>query len=201
MARRHRRRRRRGGGVTAIMVNPRRRRRRRSFVRARRRNPSGFFADFLVAGIPALVGGGALAFADASFLPDKSVVVRVGSKVVLAGLLGFALRKRPTWAAAGVATVLTAAVMTEVTRLIAASNGKDVAAGKQLPAGAPLLAAGTAAATMKALVREDGRAMGVLVQRNGMGAVLDTNVSLGAVNDGGNALPGTHFQDVSLGTG
>ncbi len=198
MARRHRRRRRRGV-TAAIMVNPRHRRR-RHFVR-RRRNPSGFLGELITAGGPALIGGGALAYTDAAFLSDKSALVRVGIKVALAGLAGLLLRKKhPVLAASVVATVVTAAVMTEVTRMIAASNGKDVAAGKALPAGAPLLAAGTTAPAMKALVREDGRAMGVLIQRNGMSSVLDERVSLSGMGDSNQLPSGTHFQDVNLGS-
>jgi hypothetical protein len=177
---------------------------RRRFTR--RRNPSGFFGELMVSGIPAVIGGGALAYADGTFFADKAVLVRVGVKVVLAGIAGLILRKRhPVAAAAVMATLIASAIGNEITRMVAASNGKDIAAGKAVPAGAPLLAAGAAAGTtMKALIREDGRAMGVLVEMprgNGMGAMsIDNQVSLGGAEIGSNALPaGTRFQDVSLG--
>jgi hypothetical protein len=187
------------------MTNPRRRRSRRRrnprhvFRRharrhgghrrfRRRRNPAGlglFFKDFLKVSIPSLLIPGVVGFAQAKLMSGMSAPVQFGSKVLLAGLGGYMLRRRP---------MLSVSVMASIMGTIGFTQG--------VKAGGGVVAVGPkdAQKALAALVREDPRAMGVLVRNmRSMGARIDDHVSLSGQELASTALPGAHsYQDVKL---
>lgn len=191
MARRRHSRRRRSRAMV-VMTNPRRRRRGRSLTRRRRhgrrrmRNPGGpgfkgALRSVFMVGVPA-IGAGALAnFVDAKFLADKHIVIRVLAKVVQAALAGMMFRRRPVVAYASMGAII-------------GSIGGDF--GTRLAGGAVVGATPIAKAQgVAALIEEDPRTMGVLVEgMRGMGYQIDNNVSLGGELPGGG-----QYQDVNLG--
>lgn len=202
MARRHRKRRRR---QVAITINPRRRRnpgryhRRRNPVRYhrrrnparyhRRRNPEGGVIAMLVnATLAGGAAGAAVAVIDGKLLEKQSSIVKIGAKVALAGAGAALLGKRhPNFARSFVAGIMGTVAYEGVNSALGGVVAPNVA---------------VAAQQMKALIREDPRAMGVLVEARrrqlaGMGAVVDDTVSLSGPLEA-NALPGAQFQDVRI---
>lgn len=199
MARRAKHRRRRASRAVVVMSNPRRRRRRTRGMRRRggyrtrrggvryrrRRNPGGpgvksALRGVFMAGIPAILAGGVSGFIDAKWLANQNVVVRIAAKVGLAGVAAMMLRRRPIAAYAAMGAIV-------------GSQGYEF--GVRMGGG--VIAGGTPqakAAGVAALITEDPRTMGVLVQAM-QGLRLDNNVSLG---DPSALAPGT-YQDVNLG--
>jgi hypothetical protein len=196
MARRRTHRSRRRAAV--IMVNPRRRRR----AHARRRNPShrrrrfsrrrnpgmssggikGAVRSVFMAAIPAVGAGFVANFIDAKFLSAQNIVVRVLAKVAQAAAAAMLFRGKPVMAYSAMGGVL-------------GSIGGDF--GTQFAGGAVVGATPVAkAAGVAALITEDPRTMGVLVEgMRGMGYQIDSNVSLGDAA----SLPVGSYQDVNLG--
>jgi len=207
----------RGGGVTVIanprrrarkrrrsrsvvvMANPRRRRRRvhmrhnPRFHRRRRRNPGmgDTVKSMAKVAIPAVLSGASFGLLDAKLLVanNLSQPVRYAVKAAYALVLGILFRKNPVASAAAMGGVL-------------GSLGSDVAA--TLGGGTP--AAPTTTAAVKgigALLREDPQAMGLLVQQmNGLGYVVDNNVSLSRLRGMGTVGVGDDtesYNDVNLG--
>lgn len=201
MAKRRVKHRRRRNPRAVVMTNPRRRRRRsstrsrrmnprrrRRMFHRRRRNPgmggggikTALKAVFMT-GIPALAAGGVSGFIDSKFLSTKSAIVRILAKVGEAAAIAMLFRRRPAMAFAAMGGVLGS---------IGYEQGVSFAGGAIVGASPAAKAAGVAA-----LVTEDPRAMGVLVESmRGMGLQLDNNVSL----SGDNALPVGSYQDVNL---
>lgn len=182
------------------MVNPRRARRsvrrRRGAPRRmrrvhhrRRRNPGGpgggikgALRSVFVTAVPALGAGFVANFIDAKFLSDKNIVIRVLAKVAEAAACGMLFRSKPVMAYASMGAVLGS---------IGGDFGTRVAGGVVVGATPVAKAAGVAA-----LITEDPRTMGVLVEgMRGMGYSIDNNVSLGDPQ----ALPAGSYQDVNLG--
>ena len=200
MARRRRRRRR---NPARVMVNPRRKHRRRRNPRRafrrhhrrhgghhrfrRRRNPAGlgmFFKDFLKVSIPSLLIPGVVGFAQAKLMSGMSAPAQYGAKVGLAAVGGYMLRKRPLLSVSLMASIMGTIGFTQGVR----AGGGVVAVGPK-----------DAQKALAALVREDPRAMGVLVQQvRRMGAQIDDRVSLSGQELASTALPGAQYQDVKL---
>lgn len=185
-----------------VMTNPRRRRRsngrrlrrrnprRRMMMRHRRRRNPGRFTDtikmFFGAGIPGLVGTGLAGFLDAKFLSGQSTLIRVGARLAEALVAAFTLRSKPMAAYAAIGGLIGS---------VGWEQGYAMGGGVTVGATPVAKAAGVAA-----LVREDPRAMGVLVKAmKGMGLTLDNNVSLGAGSALDSGLPANAYTDVNLG--
>lgn len=155
----------------------------------RRRNPGGpssgikgALRGVFMTAIPAVVAGGVANFIDAKFLSDKNIVIRILAKLAQAAAAGALFRRKP---------VIAYATMGAVMGSIGGDFGTRLAGGAVVGAAPAAKAAGVAA-----LITEDPRTMGVLVEgMRGMGYALDSNVSLG---DGGALAPGS-YQDVNLG--
>lgn len=190
--RRHRARRRR---AAIVMVNPRRMRRHRRrnpgrvrHHRRRRRNPEGgggikaAARGVFMTAIPALGGGFVSSFIDSKWLSDQSIVVRVLAKLGQAIAAAMIFRRRP---------VVAYAAMGGIIGSIGGDFGTRMGGGAVV-GGTP----GAKAAGVAALITEDPRAMGVLVQgMRGMGYQIDSNVSLGDMTP----LPSGSYEDVNLG--
>lgn len=162
---------------------------RRRVHHRRRRNPGGpgigikgALRSVFVTAVPALGAGFVANFIDAKFLSDKNIVIRILAKVAQAAACGALFRRRPVMAYASMGAVLGS---------IGGDFGTRVAGGVIVGATPVAKAAGVAA-----LITEDPRTMGVLVEgMRGMGYSIDNNVSLGDPS----ALPAGSYQDVNLG--
>lgn len=195
MANPHRRRRRnparrRRGGTAVVMVNPRRQRRRRNpffskkrrHHQRRRRNPGGFITQVLSAAVPAAVTGLALGFIDAKLLSKFSAVVRIGAKLAVLVAGGYVFRKQPE---------IRGPLMGSIVGSITYEQGMTFGGGT-VGAGVP-----AAQQAISALIREDPRAMGILVREmRGMGLHLDTQSRISGTTEGSNttALPSYAFE-------
>lgn len=152
-------RRRRRGAHMATYTNPRRRR--RHHHRRRRHNPGmvgGAVKSLVAAAIPGAAGGAVAAVLDSTLLSGKSMLIRIGAKVLLAGVGGTVLRKNPVRSAAFVGAMVGTA----------AYEGTIKAAGGMLAANRP--AALKAAAGMAA---EDEASLGLLQQELGNMGLLE----------------------------
>jgi len=158
--------------------NPRRHRRRLSPIRhhrrRRRHNPagvSGAAKALMHAAIPAAAGGALAAIADAK-LSNMSTVLRIGGKLVVAGIGGALLRKNPVRAAAFIGAMVGTAAHEGTIRAM----GGVLAPSK--PAGIKELAAMAAEDEQSmALLQEELQGMGLLEEgTSGMG---DPEPSLG----------------------
>jgi hypothetical protein len=166
--------------------NPRRRR-----FHARRRNPG---MGGLVAAGKAAIGAALFSvpatfvagFVDSKWLSSSSILIRTGVKLGLAAVAGIVFRSNAARANAAMGGIL---------GTIGYEFGVRAAGG--VVAGASLA---SKAAGVSALVTEDPRAMGVLVDAmHGMGLQLDTGVSLGAGTALDSGLPANSYTDVNLG--
>jgi hypothetical protein len=143
-----------------------------------------FFKDFLKVAVPSLLIPGIVGYGQAKWMSAMSAPAQVGSKVAVAMLGGFALRKHP---------MLSIALMSSIIGTIGFTQG--------VQAGGGVVAVGAVPAqkALAALVRSDPRAMGVLVRNiKAMGARIDDRVSLGSNEIASTALPGAVYQDVKL---
>jgi hypothetical protein len=133
-----------------------------------------------------VIVGGVAGAAEAGFMSGVSEPIRIGGKLALAIGGALLLRKHPMAATMFVASVLS-------------SLGYE--AGVRISGG--VVAPGPAQATtqLKALVREDPRAMGALVREmRGLGLSVDSRVNLGSNELARSALPaGMRYQGVNLG--
>lgn len=142
----------------------------------------GAVRQVFMAGVPALAGGFAANFIDTKWLSTQNPLVRIGAKVAEAAIAAVLFRKKP---------VIAYATMGAILGSIGGDYGTQFAGGVVVGSAPAAKAAGVAA-----LITEDPRTMGVLVEgMRGMGYSIDNNVSLGDPQ----ALPAGSYQDVNLG--
>jgi hypothetical protein len=103
----------------ATYTNPRRKR--RHHHSRRRRNPGGVVGGaiktLIAGGLPGAVGGAAAALIDSTVLTKQSILIRCGSKIVLAAVGGALLHKNPVRAAGLVGGLVGTAAYTGILKL------------------------------------------------------------------------------------
>jgi hypothetical protein len=144
----------------ATYTNPRRRR--------RRHNPGfagGAVATMIGGGLPGAVGGAAAALIDSTVLTKSSILVRVGSKVVLAALGGALLRRNPVRAAGLVGGLMGTAAYTGVLKATGGVVSGNRVSGMQ---------------ELAAMAAEDEASLGLLQQElQGMGLLEEQAAGIG----------------------
>lgn len=151
---------------------PRRHRRRhnasphRHHRRRYRRNPGvgGAVRMLTTAALPAVAGGLGAGLLDATLLGGRSVLVRVGGKLLAAGLGGALLRKNPMRAASFVASMIGTAAYEGGIRIAGGMVAHNKPAGMKELAG---MAAEDEASL--GLLQEELRGVGLLEEDRGMG--------------------------------
>lgn len=157
----------------------------------RRHNPGmggikGALKGVVKVGVPALVAGGISGFVDSKFLSSQSFLIRTLVRLAEAAAVGFAFKRNPVMAYSAMGGILGSIGYEQGVRF----------AGGAVVGSTPV----SKAAGVSALITEDPRAMGVLVQSmRGMGLQLDTGVSLGAGTALDSGLPANSYVDVNLG--
>lgn len=144
----------------ATYTNPRRRR--------RRHNPGfagGAVATMINGGLPGAVAGAASAFIDSTVLTKQSLLVRVGSKVVLGALGGALLRRNPVRAAGLVGGFMGTAAYTGVLKMTGGVVSGNRVSGMQ---------------ELAAMAAEDEASLGLLQQElQGMGLLEEQTAGMG----------------------
>jgi hypothetical protein len=146
----------------ATYANPRRRRRRTTH----RRNPGmmGTAVKSLVsAGLPGAIAGAVGALVDSTVLSTKPILIRVGSKVLLAAVGGAVMRKNPVRAAGLVGGFMGTAAYTGVLKLTGGVVSGNRVSGMQ---------------ELAAMAAEDEASLGLLQQElSGMGLLEEDHAA------------------------